>query len=96
MISKETNRNRQKENWLETVITHELELTTNQIANALDVTPRTILGWRQKAEQHKIPTGVYEKGWIFPPSHLIELLQFVAKTIRPQTYKWVYKCKTKN
>lgn len=92
MVSTETNRNSQKKNWLEAVITNDLALTTNQIATALEVTPRTVLGWRIRAENNEIPTGIYEKGWIFPPDHLIDLLLFVAKKIKPHSYKWVYQC----
>jgi hypothetical protein len=96
MVSAEIDRNNQKKNWLEVVINNELALTTNQIASALEVTPRTVLGWRQKAEKHRVPTGIYEKGWIFPPDQLIDLLQFVAKNIKPHSYKWVKQCKKKN
>lgn len=92
MVSTKTDRNDQKKNWLEAVITNDLALTTNQIASALEVTPRTILGWRIKAEKNKVPTGIYEKGWIFPPDHLIDLLLFVAKTINRHSYNWVKEC----
>lgn len=92
MVSAEIDRNNQKKNWLEVVINNELALTTNQVASALEVTPRTVLGWRQKAEQHRVVTGIYEKGWIFPPDHLIDLLLFVAKTINRHSYRWVKEC----
>jgi hypothetical protein len=95
MVSTEENRNDQKRYWLEAVITNDLALTTNQIATALEVTPRTITGWRNKAEKAKVPTGIYEKGWIFPPDHLIDLLLFVAKTINRHSYKWVKECRKK-
>jgi hypothetical protein len=96
MSSAEMNRNDQKQNWLEAVITDDLALTTSQIATALEVTPRTVLGWRIKAENNRMPTGVYEKGWIFPPDHLIDLLLFVAKNIKPHSYKWVKQCQSKH
>jgi len=95
MGSTEKNRYSQRKNWLEAVITNDLALTTNQIASALDVTPRTILGWRIKAEQNEVPTGIYEKGWIFPPDHLIDLLLFVADKINRHSYKWVKECHKK-
>jgi hypothetical protein len=95
MSSAEMNRNDQRKNWLEVVINNDLALTTNQIATALEVTPRTILGWRIKAEKNKVPTGIYERGWIFPPDHLIDLLLFVAKAINRHSYKWVQECHKK-
>lgn len=95
MSSTEKDRYNQKKSWLEAVITNDLALTTSQIATALEVTPRTILGWRIKAEKNEVPTGIYEKGWIFPPDHLVDLLLFVAKTINRHSYKWVKECHKK-
>ena len=81
-----------KEIWLLGVLTNELEVPTSQIAKGVDVSQRTILCWRQNAEKKGIPTGTYDgpnRGWIFPPTDLIELFMYVAVNVRPHTYKWM-------
>lgn len=80
-----------KKQWFLAVLEGDIEPNTAQIAKAVGVVSRTVLTWRQRAEQGGYPTGIYDgnNGWVFPSDHLADLFGFVSTQIKPYTYKWM-------
>jgi hypothetical protein len=80
-----------KKQWFLAVLEGDIEPNTAQIAKAVGVVSRTVLTWRQRAEQGGCPTGIHDgnSGWVFPSDHLADLFGFVSSQIKPYTYRWM-------